>query len=251
MNELLGAVSLPSAAVRGATAPTVSIRRSFNGPRGSANGGFAAGTFASLLAGDATVVLRHRIPLGRKMSVAEDGAGGLLVVRGRRTLAEVHPRRSAIAPPPVLPTLRQAERASTRDLLTHERNPFSWCYVCSAHRRDGLGVVPNPLDGQPDMLAALFRAPRSHALLPPELVWAALDCPSYPAEAFAARRIALLGTIAVEQYRSIRGGERLAIVGWTISRGTRSTVTGSGMVDASGQLVAAAQATWVDLVRRR
>ena len=46
-----------------------------NGPRRRANGGFAAGTFADLVGGTATVALRRMVPLDRSFAVLETSDG--------------------------------------------------------------------------------------------------------------------------------------------------------------------------------
>lgn len=249
MNTIMEATDL---AVARAYEPlrSVIIRHRFNGPERYANGGYAAGTFAEGIRGAAKVILRQPIPLDRPIDLYSDGLGGLRARRGKTLLAEATPLRTPLAMPPVRSTLAQAEAASAHHGLEHVRHPLSSCYVCSPHREDGLGVTPGPLAEHPGMLAALFRVPEYEGPVPDRLAWAALDCPSYPADAFASRRLALLGTIAVEVLRSLHSDERLAVVGWTISRGIRSTVTGSALVDADGDLVAIAQSTWVDLKKR-
>lgn len=233
-----------------APARSVVIHPRYNGPRRFANGGYAAGRFAAHLPGPATVVLRRPIPIGRRIALVPDGEDGLLATRGRTLVAEVTPRSSAVGLPADVPTIRAAGRAAARHAFREARHPLSHCYVCSPHRADGLGVTPGLLEGDEDRLGAVFRAPRTVGAVPDELVWAALDCPSYPAAAYRESRVALLGTIAVDILRPVHGGELLAVVGWTIARGARSTVTGSALVDAAGDVVAAAQSTWVDMLSR-
>lgn len=244
MNTILdvGAASIPSPRYSGG----VTIHPRYNGPRRSANGGYASGMFAALLRGQATVVLRSRVPLGRALrAIPVDG--GARVLRGRRLVAEVLVAEPLpVHTPPVVPTLAQAEAASRRHPFVDVRHPFDACFVCSPHRRDGLQVVPGPLaDG---VNGALFRTPRQW-LLPPEVVWASLDCVSYPAADAAAGRLSLLGTLTVTQHRQIAGGELLAAVGWTRSTGNRSTATSSALVDEQGTVVASANAVWIALRR--
>ena len=60
---------------------------------------------------------------------------------------------------------------------------FDACYVCAPARTDGLGVVFGPLPSDPALTGAVLQAgpgvPQRDGVLEDEIVWAALDCPSY------------------------------------------------------------------------
>ncbi len=73
----------------------------------------------------------------------------------------------------------------------------------------------------------------------PEVIWAALDCPSYPPslwanspELWASGRIALLGRLSAEREREVDVGERLVVVGWSLSHEGRKHQTASALIDA-------------------
>jgi acyl-CoA thioesterase FadM len=79
-----------------------------------------------------------------------------------------------------------------------------------------------------------------------EYLWAALDCPGY----FAVEQqagLAVLGSLAVAQHRPVRAGETLIVTGWPIASEGRKHRVGTALHDSSGQLAAAAIATWVTL----
>ena len=222
------------------------IDRRHNGPQRSGNGGVAAGRIAEFVSGPATVVLRRPVPLARRLTVWDDGAGGVGVRVGRSLVAEA--RAAGVGAvevaPPRLPSMAEALATSINAFGFEARHPLGWCFVCSRHRRDGLGVLPGMLTQNPDMLAAVYRPRADHG---PEMVWAALDCPSYPVSAIRDGRICVLGTQTVEQYADLVPGSAYAVVGWTDARGTRSYRTSSALVDDAGTIVAASNATWVAL----
>jgi hypothetical protein len=126
--------------------------------------------------------------------------------------------------------------------------PLSDCFVCGAERLDGLRICFGPVPGHPDLMASPFLVRESFcsdgALREP-LVWGALDCPSYPAEAVRRGRFALLGRLTAHPLRPVRVGERLIAVGWTESIGNRSMRTASALL-AGDEVVASARAVWVE-----
>ena len=98
--------------------------------------------------------------------------------------------------PPVRPTVAEAREALRRHPWRGARHPFSDCYVCGVGRHDGLGLHFGDLPGEPSMTAALLVADATiphdeHGLLP-EIVWAALDCPSYVPAMWDADSLSLL-----------------------------------------------------------
>ncbi|MBI5106980.1 MAG: hypothetical protein HZB46_18695, partial [Solirubrobacterales bacterium] len=112
----------------------------------------------------------------------------------------------------------------------------------------GMGVHAGPLEGHPRVRAAALRPhgdlPHDDGVLPPELAWAALDCPSYPG---FDGPLCLLGRMAAEVERPLRVGEELAVVGWDLAVSGRKHVTASAIVDADGRVVARALALWIAL----
>ena len=114
------ATRLVGTIAHGGAAPssTRAIEPRMNGPRRRANGGFAAGTFADLVGGTATVALRRMVPLDFKPweSFRELRAQGVTCIddvvktRGAKALADYIEAVAAdpmqwrrAAPPPVAP----------------------------------------------------------------------------------------------------------------------------------------------------
>ena len=81
----------------------------------------------------------------------------------------------------------------------------------------------------------------------PEIVWAALDCPSYAPSMWASDGISLLGRLTVVRHREVLVGERLAAVGWLRGAEGRKRFTSSALIDAQGETIARADAVWIEL----
>jgi len=218
-----------------------------NGPKGMSNGGFACGTFAGLVGGTAKVTLHQKVPLETDLMGHISGTRAE-VLAGERLLAVAEAVEPFVLEPPVRPTPAEAEVARERHPLRGVRHPLSDCVVCGPERRDGLGVTPGPLESDPDVLASPFRPTAGYAvdgLVRPAAVWGALDCSSYSAADYRARRFCLLGSLEGHQVRPIEATESLVVVGWTRGNGSRSVQTASAMIDEDGAVVASARAVWV------
>jgi hypothetical protein len=238
------------------TSSSVVIPARWNGPRRYGNGGYSAGVFARDFGPAARVVLRRPVPLDRPLRIVAEGEESRVYAR-RRLIAEVTPWHDATPLiPPVRPSLDAAEDAAARHPWTGARHALSDCAICSPNRRDGLGVVPGVLADAPELLAAPFHTDSriadllTPAIVSPEFVWAALDCPSFPAADLIAGRVRLLGTIAVNRLRDVFVGESLVVVSWTLGAGTRSVRTASALLAPDGELIASAENVWVAPRRR-
>jgi hypothetical protein len=163
----------------------------FCGPPGVANGGFASGSLAVLLGGAAEVTLRRPVPLDRPLPV-RDGDGALAVEDGGVLLAEARPAKPPVALPalPATVTPQAAEAAAGRSPY-YDDPVFPGCFVCGPARPagDGLRIFPGRVAGR-----TLWAAPwtpeetvaGTDGHIRPEVIWAALDCPSGIATADAA-----------------------------------------------------------------
>src|SRR5712691_1301647 len=160
---------------------TISSR--YCGPTGSVNGGYACGSIAAYADGPATVKLRQPPPLDTPMSVEQDGEGALRVRHDGTLIAEAAP-----APAPLTPQLPDSiSMADLRGVTARARyfdDPyFPDCFVCGINRQpgDGLRIFPGPLNDR-QVWAAPWTPDPSVAgpagTVRPEVIWAALDCPS-------------------------------------------------------------------------
>jgi CBS domain-containing protein len=198
---------------------TVIIGARFRGPPESANGGYACGVVAGLVGGPAEVTLRKPPPLDTELGVDRRADGGVALRAGDLLIAEGKPAQVDLAPP-APPAYAEAEEASRR-YPGFEMHPFPSCFVCGPERAegDGLRIFPGAL-GERTVAAAPFTVDASLAgadgLVRPEVVWAALDCPSYFG-ALADRGgpvMALLGRLSARILAPLRAGERYLAVGW-------------------------------------
>ncbi|WP_157525034.1 hypothetical protein [Microbacterium yannicii] len=231
------------------------IESRLNGPRRSANGGFAAGTFARHVDADVvTVVLRRPVPVNRTLAVEHDGRGGCVISRRGRTVALARPGHLADAEAPASPSFDEALEARSRHPLTGVRHALSDCVVCGPARADGMRVTPGFVPERPELLVAPWQvgsAESTAGIAHLRAVWAAMDCTSFPASALRERRLCLLGTMTAKVERRPRVGERLVVYSWTRGEYGRRYETSVALVDRAGDTVARADATWVALEHQR
>lgn len=217
------------------------------------NGGFAAGTFAEMVGGTASVRLHAKVPVGADLVASGGGSRAEVTHRGAR-VATIEARPAFSVEPPVIPTMEEALDARRRHPMLGVRHPLSSCVVCGPERLDGLRVTPGPLASDREVLASPFIPSEQYAvdrIVRPAAVWGALDCPSYPAGALRDRRFCLLGMLEAHQVRPLHAQERLVVVGWTTATGGRSIRTASAILDGDGAVVASARAVWVALRHQR
>ncbi len=231
------------------TTSTITLRTDETGPADHANGGFACGTFARLVGDTATVRLLAGVPVGVPLDVHREG-DGVTISRAGQPVAVATPAEPFVLQPPYVPSTAEAAAAREAHPFRDLRHPLSDCIVCGPERTDGLQVTPGPLAADRDLLATPFVPRPEHevdGVVRPEVVWGALDCPSYPAALTRTGELGLLGTLTAHLIRPLRAGEQLAVVGWTESHGTRSHRTASAIVAPDGSVVASARAVWVTL----
>lgn len=236
---------------------TLTVGYRFHGPADSANGGYICGLLAGYLDGPATVTLRRPPPLATPMTVDPDGAGGVQLRHGSTLIAEAAVARDAL--PPVPGTVSMAEARAAEAGARYFRDPvFPACFVCGPHRRpgDGLRIFPGHVTGR-----ALWTAPWTPdastgdrtGYVRPEIVWAALDCPSGIAAAEATdigRDTAmLLGRMTARVVVLPAVGDECRLVAWPIGRAGRKLTAGSALLGPGGDLLAQAQTVWIAVPR--
>lgn len=228
------------------------IERRFRGPPESANGGYACGVVASLLrGGDVEATLKLPPPIDREL--AGDVIDGRAVLRdGDRIVAEAVPTTLAIDPPAPV-SFDDATRAAER-FPARTNHVFPMCFVCGPDRApgDGLCIFPGAVDGR--AVAAAPWVPDASVcdadgLVRPEILWAALDCPSWfglscfhPFEG-----VALLGRLSARVIALPRVGERCVAGGWFVGRDGRKMTTASAIYGEDGAVRGLARATWIAL----
>jgi hypothetical protein len=236
-------------AVDGA-AGRVLIPRRFNGPPASANGGYTCGLIARHIRGPAEVSLRSPPPLDTALELVREGDGRVVLCHRELLVAEGRPAEPLDLELPVRPTVAEAREALRRHpWLGARHHPFSDCYICGAGRHDGLGLHFGDLPREPTMTAALLVAdatiPHDEGGLMPEIVWGALDCPSYVPAMWDADVPSLLARMHAELLEPIRLGEPVVAVGWMLGAEGRKTETASALLSADGRMLARARHLWV------
>jgi hypothetical protein len=206
----------------------------YNGPPDSANGGYAAGLLSEALGGGFEVTLRRPPPLGVDLDlVGNELKQGDVVIAEARRIGEV-----LDAPPPV--SLEEAEAASKR-YAGFRQHAYPTCFTCGPERSDGLGIFPGPVEGREGVVAATWTPNEVR----PEIIWAALDCPSGWAVDDYSREGVLLGRMAAAIHELPAVGEPHVVIGWPIAEEGRKRQAGSALFDRDGGLLAAARSTWI------
>ena len=221
----------------------------FNGPDGSANGGYASGAFACAIAppdgGGYEVMLRQPPPLDVELHVRGHAlfAGGVLI-------AEAHPAQVLGEVPRA--NLEEAQQAEQR-YLGFVRHPFPRCFTCGPARAagDGLRIFPGSL-GRAGVVAAVWEPHEALAdsdeEVDPAVVWAALDCPSGFAVFEQRGKPVVLGRLAVVRHAPVVARRRYVVLGWPREgAGRRSLPAASALLDEHGDVVAQADAVWVSV----
>ncbi|WP_300605013.1 hypothetical protein, partial [Trebonia sp.] len=169
----------------------LTIPSRFCGPPGAGNGGYVCGRIAAYLDGQVTVTLRRPAPLATPMTVERGGDSSVRLRHGGTLIAEA--ASSPGGPAPQMPgpvSMAEACRAAGR--ARYYADPvFPACFVCGTGRQpgDGLRIFPGPVTGRPLWAAPWTPDPSVTGVggrVRPEVVWAALDCPSGIAAAEAA-----------------------------------------------------------------
>jgi hypothetical protein len=232
--------------------PTLTIPARFNGPPGSANGGYTCGLVGGLLGAEvAEVSLRAPPPLERPLTVRRDG-GRLELLDGDALVAEaVAAELPSVGADPISPSrARAVSEAGYEHWSAH--HPFPTCVVCGPNRDpgDGMRLFPGAVgDGR----FALEWIPDESVgdgsgRVRPECVWAALDCPtSAPVANFAEGPAVVLARLTARVEHPVAVGEPHAIVSWPIEVDGRKRHAAAGLFDSEGRLLSASRALWIEL----
>jgi hypothetical protein len=211
----------------------------YNGPPDSANGGYACGLVAGILGGVAEVTLRRPPPLDRELDVVRED-GRVEIREGEALVAEaVQVTLGVDVPAPV--SVDVAADAS-RHYAGFVHHAYKTCFVCGPAREDGLRVYAGPVEGRPGLVASPWTPGGD---VRPELVWAALDCPSGWAVDDFQREGVLLGRMAAEIDRLPTPGEPHVVLGWRVGEDGRKRQAGSALLTADGEVLARARSTWL------
>ncbi|GAA1787651.1 hypothetical protein GCM10009682_07040 [Luedemannella flava] len=214
----------------------------FNGPPGSANGGYTAGLLARELGapGGAMVTLRRPPPLDTRLDVAPTDAGVALTDPEGQLIADASPAElgdEAL----VAPVSWAAAEEAAESYAGFAEHPFPTCFVCGPDRApgDGLRLFPGRVDDT--RTATPWVVPDD---VDEVLVWAALDCPGGWAVPLEARPY-VLGRITASVVKPPEPGSRCVIMGEVLDEEGRKARVRTTLYDGTGVPLARALSTWI------
>jgi hypothetical protein len=220
----------------------------YNGPPGSAHGGYACGVLARLVGTTARVSLRLPPPLERPLEVRR--MGDALELRDAEAVIARAASATVTIDPPKPVSLPEAEHAA-RGYPGFDSHLFPTCFGCGPARgvSDGLRIFSARVPGR-ELVAAPW-TPESTVVGPdghvkPEFVWAALDCPGgWAVIEFHHEPKILLGQLAVETIHPLPSGEPYVAVGWPIAKEGHKCRAGTALFSTRGELHAIGEETWI------
>lgn len=230
---------------------TLTVPAHLCGYPGVAFGGYVAG----VLAGRATaktvrVDFRRPVPTGAPVLLTGRADGGVELADGETLLATAMPAelRTDVRDAPswaAASAAADAYRAAPPDGSTD-------CFGCGLDRtaatglRLHCGLVPGT-----GMVATAWTPSTElggpDGLLPPELVWGALDCPGNAAGRLLGGRPAgaVTAALTARLLRPVPVGEGLVTYSWLLGSEGRKYTVATALAAASGDLCAFAEALWV------
>lgn len=239
----------------------ITIERRFCGPSTSGNGGWTSGLLAAALrsetglAAPVTVRLSAPPPLDRPLEIVLEAAsddGDALTTPIATLMSGTTPIASATAaaawqhePAPFVPVDTAA--ATAAHYVSLEQHPFPRCFVCGPARTpgDGLRLAPGRLE--PGRSACVWHpADALTGDLSEPWLWAALDCPGGWASDILARPM-VLGTMTAEVLQMPAPEQTCVVTGRADRTEGRRTWTSSSLWSTDGDLLARAEAVWVEV----
>lgn len=226
---------------------SIRIPSRFNGPRGSGNGGYAAGVVAGLLGGEAEVNLRSPVPLDTELEVVRED-GTVRVLDGETLVADARAATVDLTPPEPV-SLSEARQAAERYKGSQD-DMFSTCFVCGRSRDDSFEVFAGKVEDR-DLVATPWTPPPWTAdptgQVRPEFIWAALDCPTYFATYMNdGNPVSFLVRFSVRVDRSVPADTEHIITAWPIEGEGRKRKVGSALVSTDGETLAVASGLLVE-----
>jgi len=212
---------------------TVVVPHRFRGPARSGNGGWTAGAYAELLAGDPIeVTLKQPPPLETPIPVAVGTDAITSEVADARVVT-----RELITVEAVAPEVARAAEASYAGWTSH---PFPTCFSCGTAREDGLRIYPGEVNAEPRRVAATWTP--TEVTVP--ITWAALDCVGAWSDDLTDRPM-VLGRITATIDALPEVGVEHVLVGQRLDVQGRKTLTAATLYDDRGRAIARAEHTWI------
>lgn len=234
---------------------TITVPDHLCGYPGVAFGGYVAGVLAGRAAAKTVRVdFRRPVPTGTPVRLAAAADGGVELTGGEQVLAAATPAelRTEAAAVPEPPSWELASAAAEAYRAAPPEGSTD-CFGCGLDRtpatglRQHCGAVP----GDPGLVATAWTPSPAlgdaDGLLPPELVWGALDCPGNAAGRLLGGRPpgAVTAALTARLLRPVPVGGGLVTYSWLLGSEGRKYTVGTALATASGDLCAFAEALWV------
>ncbi|MFF4266111.1 hypothetical protein ACWGCK_36395 [Streptomyces virginiae] len=231
---------------------TITVPERLHGYPGVAFGGYVAGVLAARAAAkDVRVDFRRPVPTGAPVRLAATADGGCELTDGELLLAAATPVEAPATPCPEAPSWDRAV-AAAEAFRSDPPDGQADCFGCGLERTPatGLRLHCGTVPGRELVAAAWTPAPElggPDGLLPPELVWGALDCPGNAAGRLldGRRAGAVTAALGARLLRPVPVGEGLVSYAWMLSSAGRKYTVGTALATADGELCAVAEALWV------
>jgi len=229
---------------------SVTVEASIYGLPNIAFGGYIAGVLAESLGRDGKVDFHAPAPLGRRLSLHNEGQQVSLTL-GETVLATARAQMLELKPPRI-PSWEEALDGSD-EYLGHAPIDHPYCFGCGPQRDEGQGLRIFPgLVPRGDLVVAAWRPGSAFAGADEVLsrfVWAAMDCPG----AWARRRLANAQDQAVTAYLAVGliapvlAHSAHIVFAWSIDRSGRKSLVGTAIASQEGKLCAVSEALWLDV----
>lgn len=231
---------------------TLTVPGHLRGYPGVAFGGYVAGVLAGrTAAGTVRVDFRRPTPVEEPVQLAGTADGGAVLTCADAVLAVAMPDELDLEVP-APPSWAEASAAAEAYREAPPQGTVD-CFGCGLDRtpdtglRLHCGAVPGG-----DLVATAWAAGPALAdpegMLPPELVWGALDCPGNAAGRLrgSLREGAVTASLTARLLRPVPVSSRLVSYAWVLSEEGRKHRMGVALTTDRGDLHAIASALWVD-----
>jgi hypothetical protein len=226
----------------------------FCGPPTSGNGGYSSGLVAQLVPSPAECTLRKPIPIERELRAETRVDGGAVLLDGEEVVIDAAALIGDFEVPRSFP-LEYASKIDSREMSPAFHNhPFPTCFTCGPERNegDGLRIFPSPIRSSTSEFWVSLWTPSAEFAdasnsVRPEIVWAALDCPTGFAAGFPYEGTLVTGRLGVAIDKPVIAGEQHVIVSRKSGAEGRKHHAVAALYGPSGELRARARATWIKL----
>lgn len=205
------------------------------------------------MAADAVeVTLRRPPPLDRELTVEPAAAGGVALMDEDELVAEARPAELELDIPAPVAAEVAAAAAPRSQFADGDQHPFPSCFVCGPRRDpgDGLRIFAGPV-GE-DRYAAVWtpdeRLAADGGVMPPEVVWASLDCPtSAPVLNPGGDPPIVLARMSARLHGAVEAGRRHVLTSWPLGADGRKRHAAAAIHSEDGELLGASRALWIEL----